>query len=65
MNHIYQNIQGWFSYGDLYSNLVKHCSHNQEYIFVEIGSWKGRSTSFMGVEIANSKKNISFYAVDT
>ena len=65
INHFYQNIQGWFPYGDLYSNLVQNCSHNQEYIFVEIGSWKGRSTSFMGVEIANSKKNISFYAVDT
>ena len=33
--------------------------------YVEIGSWRGRSTAYMGVEIANSGKNIKFDAVDT
>jgi hypothetical protein len=33
--------------------------------YVEIGSWRGRSTAYMGVEIANSGKNIRFDAVDT
>ena len=65
MEHFYDKIQGWFSYGELYSILVQQCSHEEEYTFVEVGSWKGCSTSFMGVEIINSKKNISFYAVDT
>jgi hypothetical protein len=31
---------------------------------VELGSWKGRSTCCMGVEIANSGKRIDFHAVD-
>ena len=34
-------------------------------VFVELGAWKGRSTAFMGVEIANSATDIEFYAVDT
>jgi len=33
--------------------------------YVEIGSWRGRSTAYMCVEIANSGKNIKFDAVDT
>jgi predicted O-methyltransferase YrrM len=33
--------------------------------FIEIGSWKGKSSAFMAVEIANSNKNIEFYCVDT
>ena len=33
--------------------------------FVEVGSYKGRSTSFMAVEIANSGKQIKFDCVDT
>lgn len=33
--------------------------------YVEIGSWRGRSTAYMAVEIANSNKNIRFDAVDT
>ena len=33
--------------------------------FVEVGSWKGKSSSYMSVEIANSNKDIEFYCVDT
>lgn len=33
--------------------------------FVEIGCWKGRSSAFMAVEIANSGKKIRFDCVDT
>ena len=33
--------------------------------FVEVGSWKGRSASYMAVEILNSKKRIKFDCVDT
>jgi len=32
---------------------------------VEVGSWLGQSSSYMGVEIYNSNKNISFNCVDT
>jgi predicted O-methyltransferase YrrM len=33
--------------------------------FVEVGSWKGRSSSFMAVEIIRSGKQIKFDCVDT
>lgn len=65
MNHFYQKIQGSFAYEFLYSHILNSCEIGKEYIFVEVGSWKGRSTSYMGVEIVNSNKKIKFYAVDT
>jgi predicted O-methyltransferase YrrM len=61
--HFYQKIDGWFTFPDLYRHVVKLA--NQEAHFVEIGSWMGRSTSFMAVEIINSNKNIKFDCVDT
>lgn len=66
INHIYQEPQfgeNWFSYPNLYSEMVKKFPSGSK--FVEIGSWKGKSSSFMSVEIANSYKDIDFYCVDT
>lgn len=61
MKHFYQNIHGWFGYGKLYSSMVAKFDNAK---FVEVGCWKGRSASYMAVEIANSNKNIKFYCVD-
>lgn len=63
MNHFYKNIQGWFDYEDLYSKIVKDLSDGSH--IVEIGSWKGKSTAFLAVEILNSRKNIKFDCIDT
>jgi hypothetical protein len=63
MNHFYENIQGWFSYPHFYKEAVE--KYPTESHFVEVGSWKGKSTSFMAVEIINSGKNIKFDCVDT
>lgn len=63
MQHYYQQIQGWFTFSRLYSLAVNNASDNS--IFVEVGSWKGKSSVYMGVEIINSKKNIKFNCVDT
>ena len=64
--HIYEEHQfgeNWFGYQTVYSNAVKRFSTGSK--FVEVGSWKGKSSSYMAVEIANSKKDIDFYCVDT
>jgi hypothetical protein len=64
--HIYQEAQfgeDWFSYPNLYRDMVFKFPSGSK--FVEIGSWKGKSSAFMAVEIANSSKNIEFYCVDT
>ena len=64
MEHFYNTIgEDWFTYQELYSNMVDYFPDNA--LFVEIGSWKGRSASYMAVEIHNSEKNIKFDCVDT
>lgn len=66
MEHIYQQNnfgENWFTYPNLYSEIVKKFPSGSR--FVEIGCWKGKSSSYMAVEIANSKKNIEFICVDT
>lgn len=62
MEHIYNNIEGWFTFPELYRDIVK--IYNNAH-FVEVGSWMGCSASFMAVEIVNSNKNIKFDCVDT
>jgi hypothetical protein len=63
MEHYYQNIgENWFTFQNIYRTAVENFDNAK---FIEIGSWKGRSACFMGVEILNSKKNIDFYCVDT
>lgn len=66
MNHIYQEPQfgePWFSFPNLYSRMVQRFPSGSK--FVEVGSWKGKSSAYMAVEIANSHKNIEFYCIDT
>lgn len=63
MEHIYQGIEGWFDFSNLYSFIVEKSPRNAK--LVEVGSWLGKSSSYMAVEIANSNKNINFYCVDT
>lgn len=63
--HIYQQTrfgEDWFGYQTVYSNMVKRFDSGSR--FVEVGCWKGKSTAFMAVELANSHKNIDFFCVD-
>lgn len=62
MEHFYQDIHGWFSYDYIYSSMVDQAVGGE--LFVEIGSFKGKSTAFMCVEILNSSKNIRFDCID-
>jgi hypothetical protein len=63
MEHFYQNIQGWFTFPKFYSEIVKQAKDG--FHFVEVGSWKGKSTAYLAVEIINSNKQIKFDCVDT
>ena len=62
MEHFYQDIHGWFSYEYIYKDMVEQAEDGC--VFVEIGSFKGRSSAYMAVEIANSGKKIQFDCVD-
>lgn len=64
MEHFYHNIgEDWFTFPNLYSEMVQKFKDNSH--FVEIGSWMGRSASYMAVEIINSGYNIKFDCIDT
>lgn len=70
LEHFYQTIQGWFDYEDLYEKMILRYSQdgNKHITFVELGSWKGRSAAYMGVEIANAvssgNKDWDLFCVD-
>ena len=63
MKHFYENIEGWFTFPDLYSQLAKVLPNNGT--FVEVGVWKGRSLAYFIVEAVINNKNLNIYAVDT
>lgn len=63
MQHFYDSLDGWFNYPSVYLEAVKNAKNGDH--FVEVGAWMGKSTSFMGVEIVNSGKQIKFDVVDT
>lgn len=62
MKHIYQNIDGWFSFPKLYSEVVKKFPSGSR--LVEIGVFKGCSFSYLVVEAINSGKKFDLVAID-
>jgi len=52
-----------YDFQDIYAAAVERASDGGR--FVEVGSWKGRSTAFLGVAIINSGKKIQLDCVDT
>jgi hypothetical protein len=62
MKHYYQNIEGFFTWPDLYVDAVRNVPDNA--VMVEVGVLKGKSFSHLMTEIHNSGKNIRAYAVD-
>lgn len=63
MQHFYQDIHGWFDFDDIYRDAAAEARDGS--VFVEVGTWCGKSAAYMAVEIVNSGKKIGFYCVDT
>jgi len=63
IEHNYQSIEGWFNMEDQYLELLANTPENG--IFVELGAYKGKSTSFIVTEMINRGRNINFYTADT
>jgi autotransporter strand-loop-strand O-heptosyltransferase len=61
--NIPQEINGWFSYEDLYNKAVDTATGGET--FVEVGAWLGKSTNHMIKKIRESGKSITFTTVDT
>jgi predicted O-methyltransferase YrrM len=58
----WQNIPGWFDFEDIYDGAIARAADGAK--FVECGAYLGRSTVYMGTQIAASGKNISFDSID-
>ena len=54
MKHYYTEVQGWFNedYPGAYKKIFEYFKKEPKHI-VEIGVWKGRSASYLGVELYN------------
>lgn len=63
MQHYFETIHGWFTAQELYAGAVRVFPSDSQ--FVELGTWKGKSAAFMGVEIANSGKRQHLTTIDT
>ena len=61
MDHFHYKIPGWFTFPNLYTNMVNKYPSGH---FVEVGTWQGCSAAYMAVEIINSGKNIKFDVID-
>lgn len=64
VEHYYQSVQGWFVEGDIafYKTLLSMIPDGG--VFVEVGSWRGRSFSYMLVEALNTNRQIKMVSVD-
>lgn len=62
MPHLYKYIEGWFTYSDLYDNMVKKYPGGK---FLEIGCWFGRSGVYLLEKIREEKSGAEVYFVDT
>lgn len=63
MEHFYSSIEGWFNFKEVYDAALHEARDGA--VFVEVGSWYGRSAAYLAVEIVNSGKRIDLYCVDT
>ena len=63
MKHSYFKIPGWFNMHEAYDQLLENCKDGDE--ILEIGSFMGRSTSYLATNIINSGKRVHVYALDT
>ncbi len=67
MTHYWKQIDGWSSCAanrSGYDRLIAAMSSDRPSTIVELGTWVGRSTAYLGVEIVNSRKPITLVAVD-
>jgi predicted O-methyltransferase YrrM len=63
IDHYYHSLEGWFNMEQQYLELLDATPEGGT--FVELGCYKGKSTSFIGVEIHKRKRDINFFAVDS
>ncbi len=63
LNPQFNEIPGWFAYDELYNEVVNDAKDGD--VFVEVGTWFGKSTNYLVDRIKESNKNIKFITIDT
>lgn len=61
--HVFFRIEGWFDFDDIYLEQAKRATTDM--VFVEIGSYFGKSLSFLIIECYNRNQLPKIVAVDT
>lgn len=64
LEHYYKTVPGWCAFAELYVDMVAMAPADRPSLFVEVGSWQGKSAALMGVEILNSGKPIILHCID-
>ena len=64
MAEFYKSIEGWFDFENIYDLAIRRCG-SKAARFVEIGSYKGRSTCYLAERIRETGVNASLDVVDT
>jgi hypothetical protein len=66
MRHYYETVDGWFGprVRPALDKMLASLPSDRPSTFVQIGTWVGRATSYLGVEIINSGKPITLIAID-
>ena len=63
MASVYQSIEGWFDFDDIYDLALRRCSARKPARFVEVGAFKGRSTCYMAERLAETGLDVRFDVV--
>ena len=65
MKHFFEEIKGYMkdSNTKLFNKVLETVDDN--FTWVELGSWTGKSAAYCVVELLNTNKKFEFYAVDT
>ncbi len=67
MTHYWRTLDGWASFSEIragFDALLRSLPAVRPSVLVELGTWVGRSTAYLGVEIVNGRKPITLVAVD-
>lgn len=65
MEHFYRDVPGWCAFADLYHQVaLRPDLMRDSAVFVEVGSWLGRSAALMGTLIEQSGTTARLYCVD-
>ncbi len=65
LTHFYQDVPGFFWFEEGYRRMLETLPRTSPSVFVEIGSFHGRSTAYLAVEALNRGIPVTIHCVDS